>query len=113
MLKQLWNDEFGVIISAELVLVLTIAVLAMVVGLHAVAKSVTQELNDLSSAFGALDQSYSYKGLAKVRHAAVPGSAFLDKLDECDCTPVIQRRPRPKKDGGRRSEAGRRFGGTR
>jgi len=113
MLKQLWNDELGVIISAELVLVLTIAVLAMVVGLHAVAKSVTQELNDLSSAFGALDQSYAYRGFAKVKHAAVTGSAFMDRQDDCDCTPIIQRRPRPKKDDGRRSEAGRRFGGTR
>ena len=37
MLRTLWNDEAGVVISAELVLVLTIAVIAMIVGLHAVA----------------------------------------------------------------------------
>jgi hypothetical protein len=110
MLKQLWNDELGVIISAELVLVLTIAVLAMVVGLHAVAKSVTQELNDLSSAFGALDQSYSYSGLANPKHAAVRGSAFMDSQDDCDCTPIIQRKPRPKRDGKRPENGGRRKG---
>ena len=35
MLKKLWNDEAGLIVSAELALVLTIGVLAMVVGLLA------------------------------------------------------------------------------
>lgn len=111
MLNKLWNDEAGVIISAELVLVLTIAVLAMVVGLHAVAKSVTQELNDLSSAFGSLQQSYLYQGLVKgarrgVPHASVAGSAFLDSRDDCDCTPIIQVVPRPKRDGGNGPENG-------
>ena len=112
MLNKFWNDEAGVIISAELVLVLTIAVLAMVVGLHAVAKSVTQELNDLSSAFGSLQQSYLYQGLVKsagrygAPHASVTGSAFLDSQDDCDCTPIIQVVPRPKRDGGRGPENG-------
>ena len=33
MLKTLWNDECGVILSAELVLIATILVLGMIVGL--------------------------------------------------------------------------------
>ena len=48
MLRKLFNDESGVIISAELVLVLTIAVLAMVVGLSEVSVAVSTELNDVS-----------------------------------------------------------------
>ena len=40
MLNQLWNDEAGFVISAELVLVLTIAVLAMIVGLSEAAVAV-------------------------------------------------------------------------
>ena len=47
------------IISAELVLVLTIAVLAMVVGLSEVAVAVNNELNDISNAVGSLNQSFS------------------------------------------------------
>ena len=38
------NDEAGVIISAELVLVLTIGVLAMIVGLSEVAVAINTEL---------------------------------------------------------------------
>ena len=110
MMKQLWNDEAGVVISAELVLVLTITVLAMVVGLHAVSKAVTQELNDVSSAIGALDQSFSFDGFSKPAkrgvHSQWAGSGFADKKDDCDCAPIIQTRPRVKVDNGYRSEAG-------
>ena len=43
MLNKLFRDESGVIISAELALVLTIAVLAMVVGLSEVAVAVNTD----------------------------------------------------------------------
>ena len=66
-MRKLMNDEAGFVISAELVLVLTIAVLAMVVGLAAVRDAVVQELNDLSHAFGAVSQSYNVTGLSKAR----------------------------------------------
>ena len=88
MLRQLLNDESGVIISAELVLVLTIAVLAMIVGLSEVAVAVNTELNDVSNAIGALDQSFSFTGFvggggnkAKSRFA---GTTFRDAIDDCD-----------------------------
>ena len=88
MLKKLWNDEAGLIISAELVLVLTIGVLAMVVGLSEVAVAVNTELNDVSNAIGALNQSYCYTGFAafgncKVK-STVAGSSFHDAFDDCD-----------------------------
>jgi len=88
MLKSLWNDEAGVIISAELVLVLTIAVLAMVVGLSEVAVSINTELNDISNAFGALNQSYSYTGFMSSsqgkQKSFVAGGCFMDSFDDCD-----------------------------
>ena len=89
MLRNLLQDESGVIISAELVLVLTIAVLAMVVGLSEIAVAVNTELNDLSNAFGALSQSYSYTGFhgqsgADKVKSAVAGSYFADASDDCD-----------------------------
>ena len=87
MLKNLWNDEAGVIISAELVLVLTIAVLAMVVGLSEVAVAVNTELNDISNAIGALNQSFAitgYHDLSPKQISFFNGSAFVDGHDDCD-----------------------------
>ena len=89
MLNKLFRDESGVIISAELALVLTIAVLAMVVGLSEVAVAVNTELNDISNAIGALDQSYSYTGFGSTKSSSndknrVYGSKFSDTTDDCD-----------------------------
>ena len=86
------SDESGVILSAELVLVLSIAVLAMVVGLSEVAVAVNTELNDLSNAFGALNQSFAVTGFAgnnasgaAKSKSVVAGSAWADSTDDCDC----------------------------
>lgn len=93
MLRKLYNDESGVIISAELVLVLTIAVLAMIVGLSEVAVAVNLELNDLSSAFGALNQSYTtivYNGADTKAKWFLGSSIFVDGPDDCDCNTTCQ-----------------------
>ncbi len=87
MFCKLLKDESGVIISAELALVLTIAVLAMVVGLSEVAVAVNTELNDISNAIGALNQSYvftGFKGDIGKNKSATAGSRFSDKADDCD-----------------------------
>ena len=104
MLRALWNDEAGFVLSAELVLLLTLGVLAMVVGIHAVAKSINQELIDVADAFGTLDQSYSVQGFlycvtGGVPNAAIPGSGFSDGSDFCDCAvitftpPIVKTQP--------------------
>ena len=81
-MKNLWQrfleDETGVIVSSELALVGTVGVLGMVVGLESVATAVTQELTDLSSAFRSLNQSFSYRSIAKGQHARFSGSSFTD-----------------------------------
>ncbi len=105
MLKQLWNDEAGVIISAELVLVLTIGVLMLVVGLHAVTKSINYELGDIASAFGSIEQSFSYDGFDNDSHSTVKGSAYTDEADDCDCSEIIETQPVPKADGSARNVA--------
>jgi len=89
-MRKLLNDEAGFVVSAELVLVLTIAVLGMVVGLASVRDSISAELVDLSNAFGAADQSYNVIGLSKnigglVDHARVAGFGYNDDGDDCDC----------------------------
>lgn len=83
IISKFWNDQHGFIVSAELVLVATIAVLAMVVGLSEVALNVNNELEDVGAAFGKLSQSYSVKGAAGCRGRA-EGSQFQDSSDACD-----------------------------
>ena len=93
MLRNFWNDQNGFVISAELVLVLTIGVLAMIVGLSEVAVAVNTELNDISSAIGAMNQSFTYVGFGSTKGTggglkiknSVNGASFVDTGDDCDC----------------------------
>ena len=89
-MRKLFNDEDGFVVSAELVLVLTIAVLGTVVGLTAVRDSLSQELVDISDAFGAVNQTFNVVGISKAKaagkaHAAVGGFGWNDNADDCDC----------------------------
>jgi Flp pilus assembly pilin Flp len=83
MLKNFWNDEAGAIISAELVLVLTIAVLAMVTGLASLRDAVVTELGDVGAAIGSVDQSYTVNGIL-AHSSAVSSFGFADTGDFCD-----------------------------
>jgi hypothetical protein len=83
------NDEAGFIVSAELVLVATIAVLGMVVGLSEVALNVSNELEDIGSAFGAINQTYVVQGI-KGHQGYVGGTEFRDNIDHCDNTCDVQ-----------------------
>ena len=90
MLKTLWNDESGVILSAELVLIGTILVLGMIVGLVSLQSAVVQELGDIASAFGDLNQSYETSGFASTKSAGTFkartfGNEYTDGVDACDC----------------------------
>ncbi len=80
---RLWNDQHGFIISAELVLVATIAVLSMVVGLSEVALNLNHELEDLGSAFGSMSQTYCVQGV-RGHQGHASGSQYRDCLDFCD-----------------------------
>jgi hypothetical protein len=58
--NALKNDENGFIVSAELVLVGTILVVGMIVGLTELSYGVNEELEDLGSAIGSINQTYYY-----------------------------------------------------
>lgn len=95
LLKTLWTDEAGFIVSAELVLISTIAVLAMVVGLSEVSQAINQELNDVASAYGTINQSFRYQGLTG--HGGVMnGTSFQDSVDFCDGSSVTSTTPTPE-----------------
>lgn len=81
--NALLNDEAGFIVSAELVLVATIAVLAMVVGLSEVALNVNNELEDVGSAFASVRQSYQVH-CGSGHKGNTSGSSYWDQAEFCD-----------------------------
>ncbi len=83
VLKRLWNDEAGFVVSTELILLATVAVIGLLVGMAAVRDGVVSELSDVAGAVQDVNQSYSYDGVIG-HNAATAGSDFVDQLDECD-----------------------------
>ena len=83
LFATLVHDEAGFIVSAELVLIATIAVIGLVVGLTEVSTAVNTELDDVASAIGSLNQSYCYNGLRGCK-GSTAGSCYNDKVDQCD-----------------------------
>lgn len=58
-LSKLWNDEYGILLSAEAVVVGTVAVVGITAGMSMVASSINEELKDVAMSIRSLDQSYS------------------------------------------------------
>jgi len=77
MLKQLWNDDAGFIVSTELLLIFTILVLGLVAGLTNLRNAVVIELSESASAILALNQGYSISGLTGCG-SSTSGSGFTD-----------------------------------
>ena len=83
MLQQLWNDEAGVVVSAELVLIGTILVIGLMTGLSSLRDAVITELADVGAAIASLDQSYVLHG--STSHSASTANTFhFDLTDYCD-----------------------------
>ena len=63
LFKKLLDDEQGVVVTSELILISTIVVLAMVVGLTEVSHAVTGELIDVANGYSRLNQGRRYQKL--------------------------------------------------
>ena len=83
MLRKLWRDEDGFVISSELVLVATLLVIGLIVGATILRNQVVQELADVGQAIGAISQGYWYTGTIKGDVAVTDGSTYDDKTDFC------------------------------
>ena len=60
--QQLWADEAGAVLTAEAVMVGSVAVIGSVVGLSAASSAVNAEMTEMASAIRSLDQSYLIQG---------------------------------------------------
>jgi hypothetical protein len=82
-LRRLWLEEAGFVLSGETALVGSVLVIGSAAGLTAVRDSVNEELADVATAIGSLDQSYGFGGVCG--HCAfTAGSAFYDRADISD-----------------------------
>ena len=79
----LLHDEAGFIVSAELILIATILVLGLIAGLAEVANGINEELEDVATAFGRINQSYNFSGFTGHKGRTF-GSSFNDNFDFCD-----------------------------
>ena len=86
---KLFKDEAGFIVSAELMLIASVGVLAMVVGLSEVALNINNELEDVGSAFGSINQSFMSRG-SRGHGGGSEGGGFKDSSDFCDKSGDIQ-----------------------
>lgn len=85
IVKQLWHDDAGFVVSTELILVATILVIGLIVGLSTVRNSVVNELSDVAAAFDNVSQGVGVKGV-RGHGSAVAGWKFIDQLDFCNAT---------------------------
>lgn len=75
MMRALWCDEAGYVMSAELVLLGTVVTIGSVVGMKAVSHATNGELTDVAFALRSLDQSFEIEGASNCE-AATAGSHF-------------------------------------
>ncbi len=84
VLKQLWRDQAGAVVSAELVLVATTALLGLLVGQATLRDGVNNELADVAQAIDDLDQSYEISGIDGHSAAVAESEYETDANDFCD-----------------------------
>ena len=92
MLKKFYEDEYGFVVSIELMLIATLAFCAAIVGFTAIRNSLANELNDVAKAIAKVDQSYEVGGITlrcgEACMAYQAGFGFNDSADECDASVI-------------------------
>ncbi len=80
----LWHDTEGFLVTAELIILVTVLVLGLFVGLNMLQSAAVSELTDVGDSLESLDQSFQFPGLRSLcvetesTSAQTAGSAFTD-----------------------------------
>jgi hypothetical protein len=84
MLKQLWNDDGGYIVTTEMLLIFVILVLGLIAGLANLRTAIVNELTESGLAILNLNQSFTIAGITSCTGSTgasnatdTPGSASL------------------------------------
>ena len=83
LVKRLWSDKKGFVVTTELMLVATILVIGLIVGLQGARVAIVTEMADVGEAIGEVSQTYQYSGV-QGHHASTNGSAWSDTADTCE-----------------------------
>lgn len=75
--RKLWTDEAGVVMTAETVMLGTVAVLGLTVGIGTISSAVNGELNEMGMAFRSFDQSFSVPGFRTTVSRSASGGGCL------------------------------------
>ena len=67
LLRRFWTDQRGMVVSAELMIIMTVGVLALVTGVSAVTSALNFEYTDVANALTSLNQSYNISGHSVAR----------------------------------------------
>lgn len=83
MWQTFWKDDRGLVLSAELIIIVTVVVLGLITGLACVQQALVAEFQDVSGALRGMNQSYGtpqFLGCAKIwgRTSWTAGSRFTD-----------------------------------
>lgn len=85
-LSQFIQQDAAYVISTELLLLATVAVIGMLVGLQNIRNTLFHEFEDLVESFGFLNQSYEYQGTTfgdpLNGGSTTEGGLFQDTVDE-------------------------------
>ena len=83
IVSRIWKDDAGFVVSIELILISTIAVIGLITGLAAIRNAVVSELSDVAGAVADLNQSYTFNGSTSPS-GSTAGSSFTDNTDSVD-----------------------------
>ena len=91
LLKLLWLDQRGGVLSMELILLATVVVVGVLVGLATYRDAMVQEIGDTAAGISRLNQGYTFAAVTRVGafngipfDAAIDGSTYIDRLDFCE-----------------------------
>ena len=82
LLARFLRDDFGFVVSSELILLAVIVVIGSIAGLSTLRTAVVFELADIATAIDDLNQSFSFCGVT-TSSGTINGSVFIDNTDFC------------------------------
>lgn len=91
LIKTLYRDERGAVLSIEMVMMATIVIIGLLAGLSAYRDALVQELGDSAAGVASLQQSFSIDPIEiSGSYGDIPydsyvsGSSFEDQTDFCE-----------------------------
>jgi hypothetical protein len=74
ILKKLWSDEHGMVMSAEMVMLGTVGILSLTAGIGAMSTAVNDELTEMGQAFRSFNQDFEVVGFQSSFSGGARGS---------------------------------------